>query len=69
MKVPLSVLGILLMLILNLCFNVNVNSDQTAVNIEIPEISKLRSLPEALVLEGKHDVRCVMISGLTYITP
>jgi len=65
MKVPLSVLGILLMLILNLCFNVNVNSDQTAVNIEIPEISKLRSLPEALVLEGKHDVRCVMISGLT----
>ena len=65
MKASLSILGILLVLILNLYFNVSVNSDQTAVNIEIPKITKLKSMPEALVLEGKHDVRRVLVSGLT----
>ena len=65
MKASLSILGVLLVLILNLYFNVSVNSDQVAVNIEIPKLTKLRTLPEALILEGKHDVRRVLVSGLT----
>ena len=65
MKVSLSILGILLMLILNPYFNVNASSAQLAANIKIPKITKLKSTPEALVLEGKHDVRSITISGLT----
>ena len=68
MKASLSILGVLLVLILNLYFNVSVNSDQAAVNIEIPKITKLRTLPEALILEGKHDVRRVLVLSLIHIS-
>ena len=65
MKVPMSLLGILLILTLNTYSNVNANSAHPEANIRIPKITQLKSIPEALVLDGKHDVRSITVSGLT----
>ena len=65
MKVPMSLLGILLILTLNTYSNVNSNSAHPEANIRIPKITQLKSIPEALVLDGKNDVRSITVSGLT----
>ena len=65
MKVPMSLLGILLILTLNTYSNVNANSAHPEANIRIPKITQLKSIPEALVLDGKNFFRSKTVSGVS----